>query len=184
MQPKKTVIRKLTPKLSRVLGAVEINIEIDSVVRKIEFKADGDIEQEVILSMDFCKDFDFEMNLGQGIWKVWGGAWHSFATHEEGSAATTYAECADISALDETQKERVERLVAEILSKQSEESGVTNLTENHIELTGSIPIRHRLRRMSPKMSRTIARYGGLRVCAIRWVDSRVGRIKCSNGILK
>ena len=149
--PNNTVIRSVTGKLSRVLGALHVNIEIDSVVRKIEFKAVEDLEQEAILGMDFCKDFDFELKLGRGVWRIRGGEWHSFTTSEEGSGAIIHAECAGISSLNESEKERVEGLVAEILAKQSKESGVTNLTEHHIELTDSIPIRHRIRRMSPKM---------------------------------
>ena len=43
------------------------------------------------------------------------------------------------------------QLIEGILSQQSAQSRITTLIEYHIELTNSVPIRHRLRRLSPKM---------------------------------
>ena len=43
------------------------------------------------------------------------------------------------------------QLVDRILSKQPEEPGITNLIEHHIRVTDDIPIKHKLRRMSPMM---------------------------------
>ena len=74
LEPNNTLIQTVTGKLCKVLGAFEVNIELESVVRKIQFKAFGDLEQEIILGMDFCRDFDFEIKLGQGVWKIGGGA--------------------------------------------------------------------------------------------------------------
>ena len=63
-----------------MLGTLDVNIQIDSVGGKIEFKAVGGLEQKVILGMTFCKDFDFEMSVGRGVWRIQGEEWHSVTT--------------------------------------------------------------------------------------------------------
>ena len=115
------------------------------------FKAVPELEQKVILGMDFCKLFNVDIKTGEGLWKVKDGEWRTFAESENSESTKIFAECAGISILEVSERERIMQLIEGILSQQSAKSGVTTLTEHHIELTDSVPIRHRLRRLSPKM---------------------------------
>ena len=85
------------------------------------------------------------------MWRIGEGAWHPFAGSSTDEDATVIAECAGICTLEKGERERVNRLVRGILVMQPEMAGVTNLTEHHIRLTDSEPVRHKTRRMWPRM---------------------------------
>lgn len=62
-----------------------------------------------------------------------------------------YAECAGIVEINDDERQRVEKVVNEILAKQAYGPSVTHLTEHFIDVQGTAPIRHKPRQMSPKM---------------------------------
>ena len=151
LQPSSTMIRAVTGAISKVLGALEVHIEIDSRIKRVNFRATADLDQEMILGMDFCKDFGFELKLGEGQWRIEGGEWHAFSGKGSGDSIVLYGECAGICELGESEKDRMDRLIDEILARQTGELGLTDLIEHRIELTDTMPIRHKFRRMSPRM---------------------------------
>ena len=151
LQPSSTMIRAVTGAISKVLGALEVHIEIDSRIKRVNFRATADLDQEMILGMDFCKDFGFELKLGEGQWRIEGGDWHAFSGKGSGDSIVLYGECAGICELGESEKDRMDRLIDEILARQTGELGLTDLIEHRIELTDTMPIRHKFRRMSPRM---------------------------------
>ena len=60
-------------------------------------------------------------------------------------------DCGGISELTEEQQKEVDELVKEILGDSLDKFGCCTLTEHHIDVQGAEPIKHRIRRMSPKM---------------------------------
>ena len=144
-----TLVRTVTGKVSRVLGILNTMLEIDGHTGKIAFKAINELEQEMILGMDFCRVFDCDTRLGRGLWRVQEGSWHAFKDNNSGDEAAIYAECAGLTTLKVGQLARVYKLADKILSRQPEEPGVTNLIEHHIRVTDDFPSKHKLRRMSP-----------------------------------
>ena len=48
--------KRVTGKVSRVLGALDVHFEVDSIVRKIQFKAVRELEQDIILGLRREKD--------------------------------------------------------------------------------------------------------------------------------
>ena len=109
------------------LGALDVVLEIDAVFEKLCFKAVPELEQKIILGMDFCKLVGIEIKTGEGIWRIAEGEWRAFAEAGDSETATIFAECAGISTLEARERECVTRLLEGILTKQSAESGVTRL---------------------------------------------------------
>ena len=69
-QPSDIVVRAVIGKVGSVLGALNVHLKIDSIVRKIQVKAVLELEQDIILGMAFCKSFNVEIKTGEGMWKV------------------------------------------------------------------------------------------------------------------
>ena len=65
-----TLVRTVTGKVSRALGVLDATLEIDGHVENIKFKAIPELEQQMILGMDFCRAFDCDTRLGRGFWRV------------------------------------------------------------------------------------------------------------------
>lgn len=62
-----------------------------------------------------------------------------------------YAECVGISKISAGKRARADELVDRVLSRQTTRPFVTNLTEHHIDVQGTAPMKHKTRHMSPKI---------------------------------
>ena len=60
------LVNTVTGKVSKVVGVLDIALEIDGHIEKVEFKAISELEQEMILGMDFCRTFKCDTRLGRG----------------------------------------------------------------------------------------------------------------------
>ena len=151
-----TAVRNVTGGITRVLGVLNVMLEIDHHAKPIQMKALHNLDQEIILGIDLCKLFDIDAQLGRGMWRVKEGRWRPFVKTEEEKNAVIHAECAGISELVEDEREQVERLVDRLLVYPAgRNAGVTTLTEHSIDVQGATPCKHHPRRMSPNMQQVV-----------------------------
>ena len=93
-----TRVRTATGNVTRALGNLPLNVKVDGNSKKIVFRAIAELEQELILGMDFCRLFDVDTRLGRDVWRVHDGKWHPF-DREDGAGSLEvdmYAECAGL----------------------------------------------------------------------------------------
>ena len=79
------------------MGVLNVMHEIDQQAKPLPMKALQNLDQEIILGMDFCKLFDVDAQLGRGVWRVRKGRSRPFAKTGEEKNSVIYAECAEIS---------------------------------------------------------------------------------------
>ena len=153
LEESNAAIRTVMGGITRVLGTLKVMLEIDGMARSLLMKAVPNLDQDIILGMDFCRLFDVDARLGRRRWRVEEGKWRPFIKAEEEARISIIGECAGISELKETKRECLTRLMDRILVYPEGASalGLTNLTEHSIALTDYTPIKHRLRRMSPRV---------------------------------
>ena len=150
LEPSNLAIKNVTGGITQVLGILKIILEIDGAAQVLETKAVSALDHDVILGMDFCRDWDIESKLGRGLWRAKEGKWRKFVTGDD-EGGKIHAECAGISELRRDQRKLIDELVDRVLPPPSENPGCTGLIEHFIDVQGAAPIKHRPRRMSPKM---------------------------------
>ena len=91
-------------------------------------KVVSELDHDLILGMDFCKEFDIDARLARGKWRSNDGEWMPFAGKKESKDAAIYAERAGIRC------ELIEQLVSELLPPETDVPGVTDLVEHHIDI--------------------------------------------------
>ena len=153
LEDSNTAIRTVTGGVTRVLGTLKVMLEIDGVSKALPMNAVPNLDQEIILGMDFCRLFDVGARLGRRRWRVDEGRWRPFIKDGGEIKSVVFEECAGISELKETKREALERLLERLLvyAEGERELGLTTLTEHSITLLNHTPIKHHLRRMSPKI---------------------------------
>ena len=90
-----TQVRTAMGNVTRALCNLLLKVEVDGKSELIVFRAISELEQELILGIDFCRLFDVDTRLGRGVWRVHDGEWHSF-DHKDGAGnmrAHVFAEC-------------------------------------------------------------------------------------------
>ena len=60
-------------------------------------------------------------------------------------------DCSGITELTDEQQKQIDELIEEILGNTTENVGLCTLTEHHIDVQGAQPVKHKTRRISPKM---------------------------------
>ena len=98
MRETSTRVRTATGNVTRALGNLPLKVEVDGNSKKIVFRAIAELEQELILRMDFCRLFDVDTRVGKGVWRVHDGKWHPF-DREDGAGSLKvdmHAECAGL----------------------------------------------------------------------------------------
>ena len=65
-----TQVRAVTGNVSQALGNLPNIIEIDAKSKKMNFRAVAELDQKVILEIDFCKLFNIDVRHGRGLWCV------------------------------------------------------------------------------------------------------------------
>ncbi|CAB0040088.1 unnamed protein product [Trichogramma brassicae] len=123
----------------------------------------------MILGMDFMLKFDIDLRNKRYLWRANGGPWHSSKLEEVDGKPLMYAECAGISTCGPDELHKVEQLVNRCLPDDDPSPGVTNRSEHHIRVNTSTPVRHHLRRMSPKMEE-VARAEVTRLAAEGFIE--------------
>ena len=97
------------------MGILNVMLEVDHIAKPLPMKALHNLDQEIILGMDFCKLYDVDAQLGRGVWRVREGRWRPFAKTGKEERAVIHAECAGISELMEDERQQVERFVDRVL---------------------------------------------------------------------
>ena len=153
LETSNTPIRTVTGGVTRVLGTLKVMLEIDGTSKALPMKAVPNLDQGIILDMDFCKLFKLDVRLGRRRWQVDEGKWRPFVQDGGEIKSVVIGECAGISKLKETEREVLERLMERLLvySEGERELGLTTLTEHSITSLDYTPIKHHLRKMSPKI---------------------------------
>ena len=146
-----SVIRSVNGKVTPVVGVLDLMLKVDGEPKIISVKAVAELDHDLILGMNFCKEFDIDARLARGAWRSNDGEWRSFAGREASEEAPIFAECAGISEVATSERELVEQLVSRLLPPETDVPGVTDLVEHHIDMQGAAPVRQKPRRMSPKM---------------------------------
>ena len=65
-----TAVRSVTGGITRLMGVLNVMLEVDHIAKPSLMKALHNLDQEIILGMDFCKLYDVDAQLGRGLWKV------------------------------------------------------------------------------------------------------------------
>ena len=152
LEDSSTAVRNVTGGITRVMGLLNVMLEVNHLAKPLPMKALHNLDQEIILGMDFCKLYDIDAQLGRGVGRAREGRWRPFAKTREEERSIIHAECAGISELMEDEREQVARLVDRVLVYPAgRKAGVTTLTEHTIDVQGATPFKHHPRRMSPKM---------------------------------
>ena len=104
LQEGKTTVKSVTGGLNKVLGVLDVSIEIGGKLANLALKAVAGIDHDMIFGVDFINDFDICVKLAKGLWRAGDGEWMTFAGQTEGRSKLVYAECAGISALEEDER--------------------------------------------------------------------------------
>lgn len=148
---------------TETVGILNLNISLDGHSQQLNVKVLNSVTQDIILRVDFYKVWKMDVQLGPGLWRVFGGDWHKLNREEgEEGQQLIFAECAAISALTSEQRDIVQEMVNRLVIPASEELGVTKLTEHNSSITDETSVQHRQRRMSPIM--------------ISWAQKHVGEL--------
>ena len=118
----------------RALGTLKVMLEVDGQAKTLSIKAIPNLDHDIFLGMDFCREFDIDARLGKRRWRANEDKWRPFVKQGDGVRSTIFAECAGISDISCCRK-----------------LGLTTLTEHSIALLDTTPIKHHPRRMSPRM---------------------------------
>ena len=100
-----TAVRTVTGGITRVMGVLNVMLEIDYQAKPLPMKTLHNLDQEIILGMDLCKLFDVDAQFGRGVWRTREERWRSFAKPAEEKNSAIHAECAGISELAEDERE-------------------------------------------------------------------------------
>ena len=152
-----TLIETATGTTSRILGELKLFLVVDNAPGELKFKAESNIKHDIILGIDFVRNWDIETQKGQTEWRVGEAAildapWNTF-NESRSTGIGVLAEYAGISELELNEREKLEKLVDEILATADDKVGTTTLVENEIVVKpGAKPVCQTPRRMSEKIS--------------------------------
>uniref|UniRef100_A0ABD2WHR2 RNA-directed DNA polymerase n=1 Tax=Trichogramma kaykai TaxID=54128 RepID=A0ABD2WHR2_9HYME len=147
----RTFVRMANGQISAAAGVLKLTFSIDDATATINCRAVRDIDQEIILGMDFAGAFDVDVRLGRRLWRVNEGPWRESVELNTTPTPALYAECAALQMVDDDKKEQIHTVVNRILTERNTPPGETTIIEHHIKLIDDVPIKLKLRRMSPKM---------------------------------
>ena len=152
LQGSGTHIRTIIGQTWAVEGLLRLSLDVARVSGTLIARATAIPCHDVVLGIDFCKEFEIETSWKSGQWRSRDGPWTEFYREESpGAQRCIFAEYAGLSELNNTERDIVEQLVARLLPDRDEEFGCTTLTTHTINVQGAAPIKHRPRRLSPKM---------------------------------
>ena len=134
----------------RVLGKLDLLLDIDGQVKPLEVRAIEGMDHQMILGIDFCKLWKLEIRFAERTWRVDDGEFEEFAGRNADDALVQI-ESGGISQISDFERERVTRLVKSIVSPPSSTLCHTNLITHSIEVQRAQPVRCAPRRMSPRM---------------------------------
>ena len=136
LRPSATAGRGVSGNALRVLGALRVRISMNNVSKELEVRAIEGIDHEVILGIDFCKQWELEIQFANKLWRVLSGEFRDFSDCSADDAPVMI-ECASIAKIAEIERESVMRLVASIVPPPAPILGHTNLITHRIEVTCS-----------------------------------------------
>ncbi|KAL7290003.1 hypothetical protein TKK_0015735 [Trichogramma kaykai] len=145
-------VRSAMCEVSKAIGTLAADLKIEGFQSRVNFRVMSVLDEDVILGMDFCHDFDVDTRWRREVWRVREGPWRPFLCSDE---RVKRESCAGITVTNEEQLAEVNRLVEEVLAPQTRLADglhpMTDLVEHHIRLTDETPIKHKLRRMTEPM---------------------------------
>ena len=106
------MIRSVNGKVTPVTGVLDLTFDVNGKSKLISVKVVSELDHDLILGMDFCKEFDINARLARGTWRLNDGEWMPFAGKRENKDAAIYAECAGISEVKSSELELIEQLVS------------------------------------------------------------------------
>ncbi|KAL7304725.1 hypothetical protein TKK_0002964 [Trichogramma kaykai] len=152
MQTCGVFVRSAMCEVSKAIGTLAADLKIEGFQSRVNFRVMSVLDEDVILGMDFCHDFDVDTRWRRGVWRVREGPWRPFLCSDDRAKRES---CAGITVTNEEQLAEVNRLVEEVLAPQTRLADglhpMTDLVEHHIRLTDETPIKHKLRRMTEPM---------------------------------
>ncbi|CAB0038284.1 unnamed protein product [Trichogramma brassicae] len=151
LKPSSTLVRSANGKISRALGAVKMTFSVNDKSVTLNCKAVREIEHDMILGMDLGRALDVDLRLGRRLWRANEGPWHECSVDTSTVIPSLFVECAALKIIDSEHREAVMELVEQILAQRRTLAGKTDLIEHHIKLIDDVPIKLKLRRMSPVM---------------------------------
>ena len=93
-----TRVRTATGNVTCALGNLPLTIEVEGRTECVVFRVIAELEQDLILGMDFCRRFDVDTRLGRGVWRACEGEWREFERDDQpGNETAIVAKCACFS---------------------------------------------------------------------------------------
>ncbi|KAL7294211.1 hypothetical protein TKK_0012229 [Trichogramma kaykai] len=154
LKPSSTLVRSANGKISRALRAVKMTFSVNDRSVTLNCEAVREIEHDMILGMDLGRALDVDLRLGRRLWRANEGPWHECSADTSTAIPSLFVECAALKVIDGEHREAVMKLVEQILAQRRTLAGKTDLIEHHIKLIDDVPIKLKLRRMSPVMWQT------------------------------
>ena len=65
----KSVIRSVNGKVTPVIGVLDLIFDVNGESKLISVKVVAELDHDLILGMDFCKEFDIDARLARGAWR-------------------------------------------------------------------------------------------------------------------
>ena len=102
------MIRSVNGNVTPVVGVLDLMLEVDGGPKGISVKAVAELDHNLILGMDFCKEFDIDARLARGARRSNDGEWKAFAGKGTSEEAPIFAKCAGISEVGTSERELIE----------------------------------------------------------------------------
>ncbi|KAL7293051.1 hypothetical protein TKK_0013495 [Trichogramma kaykai] len=153
VKPTKANIRYPNGQVSRACGEVVLTFRVDRHSASLKCVVVPKFFQDVILGMDFALALDLDVRLGRGYWRVREGEWYPFNGLDR-EETCIMAECAALQSIESEQSEQITAVVRKTLATRNKSFSDIGLIEHQIKLKDEVPVKLKLRRMSPKMWET------------------------------
>ncbi|KAL7295098.1 hypothetical protein TKK_0011566 [Trichogramma kaykai] len=150
LKPCRTIIRLANGSLTKALGMINLAISIGGKTLIMPCKAMAELEHDVLFEMNFFISFDVDVRYGRRLWRANEGQWNKFQSTEDLADPVVTAKCAGLCTLEPEQNAAVDKLVEKLIA-EVQKPGKTSLIEHHIRVKDDVPVKLKLRRMSPMM---------------------------------
>ena len=136
--------------LERISGQIRVPISICGTSNEMAIRLVKALAYDCVLGMDALELFGISINFRERSWQLGTGTCMSF----DRVGVDMYSDnesVAGICELDDIQKDRLQRLLDELVPSGKPKLGLTHLTKHAIDVQGAKPVKQRYYPVSPKV---------------------------------